>query len=753
MSVKNKLQKNTDNLLSRAQGAVADAREQGAALSDNASVRNLLSMENLTDGASAQLYGQLNSAENIVQSTFNLSQETFAASGPVIESAVELKERDRLLNVAKESGAIALMATAAPGAYARGALSLESAAPKDGSLVDLPMDGPAGSMGYTRTVSTEAYDESVLDKFLAQSVAFNTFAARQGPFGEAFYPTIVISADQGGADLAVRRQRVYNEVRHALTGKPTDFGFKNLLSAVVDPTILEDQSTRLVPYRDPTAPSDHLLSEDQFGEYSVTVAGTAVPTAPFKFDEQIDLLGISAYAPLMGAGIMDQTDAVAARATLTSVYLSGGAADAPVIRFNTQGFSRNAFLGAIEGRDRAMTLTFPDFDFVIDKDTKAVDGSAVTALAAIVSGDLTVHATALISGTLDTQFGTIQATAGKLKVSRITNASGGDVDLTTGAGLAAKTAVEALPLVGYDALCFRTNSNRRTAGLRLDVETIRERYTVLVGPPITVQRPATEDGEAAELEALINAVRARNENNAVTALLNQADTLRSTVKGPSKATPPAVAGMGRLLVKPYFEELELDMKQSMNSIKSRERAEDISSTLVQAVRDMAYRAYQYSEIQAALDAQNPTGSESPVLLLGTDQTIIRHLMVSGDTRTFGTQFNEVRVVVSQDERVRHHIFVSFTRNRNLDQLDPLRFGSFLWIPELVSRMPVSRNGATNLEAMVQPRTLHVSHLPILGIITVTNMPTALVDKTLQPAIATDVSNAYIDGIKFDTSKV
>jgi hypothetical protein len=54
--------------------------------------------------------------------------------------------------------------------------------------------------------------------------------------------------------------------------------------------------------------------------------------------------------------------------------------------------------------------------------------------------------------------------------------------------------------------------------------------------------------------------------------------------------------------------------------------------------------------------------------------------------------------------------------------------------------------------MVQTRNLHVNHLPVLVKIKVINMPTALVDKTLQPAIATDISSSWLPGINFDTSK-
>lgn len=755
MSLKSKLSSKQATLLDAANSAVADIGLQGSGVTSKETVNNLVSLESLDSVNRANLGSSLDAAQRVIEAAFGeqVSVENFKS--PFSDKTTSASEAQRLRNVALESGAVAALAMGNPVAYARAALSTESVAPAGGALVNLPADGAVGSMGYTQNVANEAYDETELHKFQAYSIAFNTMAARQDAFGEGFYPTIVISADQGGADLSVRRQRVHDEVRHALTGKPTDFGFKTLLSAAIDPTILADDSTRLVPYRDPTvAAPENLLNTDQFGQKSVLVAGVDVPTAPYKFGKSIDVMGISGYAPLMGAGVLDQTDAVAPRASLSTVYLSGGTNagdDLPVVAFNTLGLFRSSFVASTEGRDKEMTLMFKFSDMVIDENTAAITGAAVPAFAAIVSGHLTVHATVTISGTLDLQFGTVTLNSSAVQVTKITDNTGAALSLTTGTGATVKAAVEALPLVGFDLQAYRTNSNRRTPGKRLDVETIRERYTVLVQPPMTVQRPATADGEAAELEALINGVRLRNSNNAVTALLNQAAILKSVVRGPNSPSTAEIAGLGRLLVEPFYEELTLDMLQSMNSIKAHERAEDISATLVQAIRDLLYRMYQFSGIQAALDAQNPTGNEAPTVLIGTDQTIVRHLMVQGDTRTFGTQFEDARVVVSQDSRIRNKIFVTFTRSKNLEQLDALRFGSHLWIPELVSRMPVSRNGATNMEAMVQTRNLHVSHLPVLGLIKVTNMPAALVDKTLQPALATNLANPYLDGIIFDTT--
>jgi hypothetical protein len=137
-----------------------------------------------------------------------------------------------------------------------------------------------------------------------------------------------------------------------------------------------------------------------------------------------------------------------------------------------------------------------------------------------------------------------------------------------------------------------------------------------------------------------------------------------------------------------------------------------------------YRMYQQSRYQAALDAYTGDPSQRPILIVGTDQILSRHLMVAGDTRTFGTVFDSHRLVVSQDERMYGKVVLTFARS-DVSGPDPLSFGTHAWIPELTSSVMVNRNGATIKEAMVQPRTLHVNNLPVMAVLTFTNLDVVL----------------------------
>lgn len=586
-------------------------------------------------------------------------------------------------------------------------------------------------------ISQEAFDERPLREFMPQSIAWNFYAARQDAFSEAFYPTVVVSPDQGGIDVTVSRLLVFNEVHHSITGVVTDFNKMNLLDAVVDPSILGDESTRLFPVVS-TSPSNTnmFVPAAAVAPSNVTLSGVTFQTAPLLIGQRLGLIGLSQNQALLGAGILDQSDALDARISLERLYLafppSGTpAVQGPAIEFDVSNLARNSFVKTPEGNYRELGLQFRTHLLAINSTTRAVDGTDPTQFSGIASGNYTVFLSVNVDGRANTEVGDINVYASPVQVYAIVDASGNSVDMTTGAGAAVVTALNGLAVIGYDLRAYRTNSNRRTRGLILDTTYETERYTIPLGAPISAPAPLTSAREGSDLKSLIQAARARNSNNAVTALFRYADTLYAYCTGPQlpqqynwNPYDIGIQGMGKFLVKPFFEQHTIDLTQAINSITSAGKAADVSAALVNCIRDVVYRMYQQSRYQAALDAVSGNPDLKPTLVVGTDQVLARHLMVAGDTRTFGTVFDKFELVVSQDMRMYNKIVLTFKRP-DISGPDPLSFGTHAWVPELTSTVNVNRNGATIKETMVQPRTLHFNNLPVMAILTVTNLDVVL----------------------------
>lgn len=739
-----------------AQNLATQIRQHGDDFVSAQQTQHLVSMESIDAMSAATLNNSFQNVQAVLKrelSGIKGLARSFGLESDADATAEERVEAEKRLDTAIEAGAMAAMAAGAPEAYARQAYFGQPQSEAGVTVVDtMAGEAPAG-MDYRGNVAMEAFNDKELREHLPFSILFNIFASRQDDFSEMFFPTTVVPPDQAGLDVTVARMQVFNEVRHAASGNKVDFGKRNLIDAAVDHTILADEHTRLVPVVQQDGSSTaKFVDAAVLAPFSVQVGQYAVPTSALKIDEEIDLIGISQYQPLLGAGVIDHSDDVDARVALDDLFLVLGASKA--IKFPVNRLARSAFNKTVEGNSRATGLQFTSADLVIDKDTKAADGTTIAGLSAIASGEYTVRLGLNVSGELNVEYGNVKVWAASVSVASIQDANGNTVPTSGGAGATIVAALAGLKVAGYTLRANRTNANRRTRGHLLDTVYETQRYTIPLGSPLSITSPVTTDGgrDAADQKALIAAARMRNSNNAVTAIFAIADQLREATKGPKLPVGhvSGVGGLGRFLVDAFFEEHELDLVQSINSIKSQDRALDISATLVNAVRDIAYRMYQSTKIQPAIDAMTGTAGEAPILLVGTDQVLIRHLLVNGDSRTFGTVFDKAVVKASTDRRMYGKIVISMSR-AGAEGPDPLTFGTHGWMSELIATMPVSRNGQVSKEATVQPRTLHINNMPVLAIINVKGLAKVLVDRTATPALAAaGVNNVYLDGIKYPT---
>lgn len=693
-------------------------REGGSEFASSRYTEQVCSLESLNE---ADL-SSLNAAAQGISQTISAAFESIAETGKSLGF-------ESLSATQKEAGTMVAMAAGNPMAYAQAAMT-KRAGPADGvTVIGFESAGVAGRLDYREEhASMEAFDEKKLADMMPYSIAFNVQASRQDEFSESFYPTVIVSPDMGGIDIAVDRTTVFNAIHHNTTGRPQDWKQRNLVEAVSDASILADESTALIPYVQENGENEAMFLDDSVVAPTYRrVGNTDIKTKPLKTGKQINLLGISQHPALLGAGIIDHTDAIDSRIYLDKLFLRTSATG-DVLRFNVSRLPRNAFNKSVEGADREMQLNFRSEALVLNADTTAVDGSEPTALQAVRDSNYTVRLGLKVNGDAHVEFGNVQIDPGSVTVTEITDEDGNQVSLTAGGGKAIADALADMAIIGYELAASRTNSNRRTRGLLLNNNREVERFAIPLGAPISAPSPIGSDRDTRDLDSLIAAARIRNSNNAVTTLLNYADTLRAYVQNRRLGHgSPAIEGVGRHIVVPFYEEMDLNLKDVINSTKSKDRAEDISAVLVNAIRDVAYRMYRDSAYQAGVDASS-VGGKKVSLLCGTDSVIQRHLMVTGDRRTFGTTFEDAKIVTSLDSRMDNKIVLTFTREGTDGTPDPLSFGTHAWIPELASSIMVSRDGATYQEAMVQPRSRHINNLPIMAVINVEGLEDVLTTK-------------------------
>lgn len=701
----------------------AGLREQGAAWKNPTMTERVLSFESLEDGELEAL------------------QET----GDTVEG--DLKEFFEDADISTEgytdqqwkAGVFTLLAAGNPAAYLRKALSVESAEGGTGVTVVDSVNGAYGHRAeHAYTLSNEAFDDRELINNLPFSVVFNIQAARQNEFGEAFYPTLVVSPDQATVDVTVRRAMVFNEVRHELTGKPMDFLRRNLVEAVLDHSVLDNQSTKIVPMFVSGGANDNTTHFSTLvGTTQVKQGNEMVPTRPLKFGNTFNLLGLSQTNTVQATGTLDNTDTIDHRVVLENLFVQVNSASvaAPnntaILNFPTANLIRAGFLKSPEGLDREVMLNFVTDSLPITYQTPDIsDVANPSDTLAFLNAPLRQGYVLLlglnVSGRGNLELGNFDLEASKVSIVKILNklSDGTTVEVTDPVEIAAVKAEYTFTADSFQLDARRSNLNRRTRGIQVTTVDQNERFVIPLGQPISCPSPITNTRTATDMSAPITAARIINDNNAVTKLFKYADLLATLELSRDYAVPvPNIEGIGRLMIRPYYEEYELDLLEVTASIKSQDRASDVSAAFVNKIREMSYRAYRDSAIQPALDAATGGTGERPVLLIGTDPVILRHIIVSGDTRTVSIAFDH-KIVCSYDLRMRDHIFMTFVREK-VTGPDPLSFGFMAWMPELATQVNITRQGSVYNETMVQPRSLHVNTCPILMKIKVKNLDKAV----------------------------
>ncbi len=577
----------------------------------------------------------------------------------------------------------------------------------------------------------EAYDEKENKNAAVYSVAYNMQAARQDEFGEALFPTVVVTPDQVGFTLSIHLVRVMNDIRRQTTGALTDFGFKNIVHAVRDPSILQNDATNIVPIYRAGAEGNFVSNTVLPTKTIVTQAGESQTTSALAFGKSMDLLALSQLDSLVATGLMDVTDAIDPALRLANIYMTvtgtvGSTPTTEVLVFPVKALPLATFTYNPQDNFRSMVVNFNSSSLTIDGSQPVLtsSGSVSALLPTIHSGNYVIKLSAKVFGSVNLQTGACELVSGGVSVSTITGTD--DVEQPpTSAGVSAIAALfNGAALVGYDLDGRRTNSNRRQRGQLLDVTVFNQSYAVPLLAPISIPRPLGQgDGtDAADLAALITATRIRTSNSAVDALLDAATTLSEFVTGREAiADTVEVMGPARFLLNAFYSKTTYNAALVTQTLNSAERAADIQAALVSAIRDIAYRMYRDSGYKAAADALQGGQSEAPTVIIATDPVISRYLTVTGDLRTLGNDF-KVKIVSTLNVKMTGKIFITFGDfNGTEGAPNPMHFGNMAWKPEMTLVLPIHRNGANSKELTVQPSYLHIVNLPILAEMDVSNI--------------------------------
>lgn len=596
-------------------------------------------------------------------------------------------------------------------------------------------DSSEGDVGRLQH-AIEAYDETENKNAMHMSVLYNLRAARQDDFGEAFFPTIVAAANESAVFITCDLFSVLDDIDRALDGsapKGYEFGRKNLLMALRDPSILYNDTTKCHPVFRAGQNEKYFVDQSKIAASDVvTEDGYTIKTAPLKIGTTIpDYIGLCAPDHLVEKGTFNRTDALDSHIQMKTLYVEVGG---EVLAFRDLDLIAGSdFTYVLSGKNRAMQLNNNYRHLTIDEKTKKADGGDSAHLAAIVGAKQQVKLSVNITGGFDLETGRGWVSATDVEVVSVFTNEGDRLDMTQGAGKAVVDLFTDVKVIAYELNARRINSNRRERGQQLELHQETRPYSLPILSPISIIRPTGESDnqDAGRLDQLVSATYIRCTGAAVDALL-RAEELISTsgeVHNYTDVYAQESLGMARFLVQPWYAKRTLDVQQELQTLRSAERLTDLTAVLVNAIREQVYSAYWESGYKACSDIIYGPGSKKPIVVIGTDANIINYLMVTGDFRTLGNEF-DVKLVSTNNIKMKGKIRWSFGRQEGVanDLSNPLHFGNMIWRPELTSILPVvGRQNTFSRELTVQPSFRHIHHLPIMGAIDIVNMPEAVVD--------------------------
>lgn len=597
-----------------------------------------------------------------------------------------------------------------PSAYLRMAVSTESKAPQ--GTVFAHADGAEFDSVY----STESFDNQSLVDHLAISVGLNYKISRQSPAMEMIYRTVPLTPEQGGVDITVPALYVQNTLVHDLSGDPSDFGLRRVMDATIDHTVLNDNSTALIPIYTDIA-KDKFVAESVVAPFEAEVGRRLVTTSALKLNTQINLFGLGQADTIQRVGQSDYTEAMDRNIGIDSVYFAVGN---KTIRWDTRGLPFSRFVKGPEQGGRQLMLSFPLTTLILGPGSKDYEGTELTGgvFDIINTGKYKVRLRTVLTGSADVERGTISVSATQVEVLSIVNENGDIVPQTTGAGKSIVDGLTNLNVVGWYPDARVTNSNHRHLGLMLNVRTITERLQTRLRNPFFVPYPVNEERDQTIMDYLTFAVGAYMNNEAVGTLINYHERLMRLTGGlrgqmtvgdwELNALP--IEGVGRYLINPYVAEVNINLLNGQ-SLETSGNLENANAVLINAVRSIAFEILQNTNYENAcryMDGGDTAGNWKIALV--TSPAIKQFFSVSGDTRTLGANL-PFQLESDPDARLRNTMYMTFIREG--DGIDPLNAGVCLMTPTLVSTITTTRNNRVATECVVQPRFQHYHLLPII----------------------------------------
>lgn len=640
--------------------------------------------------------------------------------GMLIQCGFEsfLSEHSRVAENQIMAATTAAIAAENPKEYVKALRNVSKLMPSTESIktVEQSFAGPAGSLQVfqgdaAKNIGLENYNEKSQRDFRVVTVGYNLAASRQDEFAERIYPTTVINPIEGGVVQVLPYIAVLKDVHHSITGALWDTKEVNMVEAYRDPSILDDNATDLIPAIDP-AGANLQYFVDPAVVAPITVVNEqnmSIQTAPLKPGIKVDLMGISNANLLINANMLDVSDTIDPAGRLKALYVKF---EGDVIRFKVDRMPRAVFQPDLIGDTRGAKVDFWTDDLSVSDITRTIAGATTSVIDELETRKWVLRISVQFSGHVSLSKGESRFTVGECSVAKILNEDRREIDMTSGDGKVLVTKLADMEIVGFDLDCRFTNTNRRQRGHLLQTRALQFRHPIPMHAPVTLPLSTMdEEGPGEVIKALTVNTNIRNSNNAVKTLLNYLAQLRElTGSGFNRPSINVYEGALASVMRPTYVYGQLHLPDVIDTLKSKDRWDDVCSAILNYVKGVLFPAYRNSNIEAAYRVISGNQDERPIFLFCSDKEIANYLMTKGDDRTLGA-YLEYDIVSTNNELFDGKLVVVPTRKTPTEN-DILSFGQFFYVSTIVADLPISRGGnQITREIAAIPFNLHINNVP------------------------------------------
>lgn len=579
------------------------------------------------------------------------------------------------------------------------------------------------------SISQEAFDGQQLQNLIYYSIAFNIGASTQDEFAEAIYPTITVSPTESGISVSVEFAAIMKEFLRNTNGvlNPEVMNRIPAIKGMYDNSIFGVDSTAVIPVlRDSN--KDKFIEDASYIDDTTPVA---IKTAPLKFGESIDLLGISQTDEQLAKGVQDNTDALDRTINLKKIYFTlTNPADQSKELFvqdlSALSIPSATFYAPPNAHYKTLVCNFKSSGLGLNtSNTKTASGVESQVLKGLASG-YNIAVEMVVSGDVSTEFAVCNMHAGSAKLVSVRNAAGQLLDTTDAEYVKIKAVIDSIELVGYVLDARRTNTNVRTRGTVISNEMYSFMYQVPYRSGITVIKSLVNysgtENDANRVASQAQITGFIISNVAVATLNRHVEGLRLASENGSLETLE-FGHIGQKFTDPYFREESIDLADVVDSLESNKRDDDIRANILQRINNIAVDMIIKSKYGPSFQVIKGNTGQKITMIIATDPNLARLIVRDGVSEfPYGNKFI-FKVVSTYNKLMTGRILILPTvldANKNSTP-DPLNYGFCAYTPTIVYEVTKTTNNAVAGELNSIPRFLHVNNLPIAAAINVSDV--------------------------------